>query len=76
MPGAVAPESLVRANAQTKAHEHRQVQPNTPAFPARCWTTYSVILCLQNLPECANGQFSQNRPSLELSPLRPKGDRA
>jgi hypothetical protein len=25
-------------------------------------------LCPQNLPECANGRFSQNRPSLELSP--------
>jgi hypothetical protein len=33
-------------------------------------------LCPQNLPECANGRFSQNRPSLELSPLRPKGGRA
>jgi hypothetical protein len=25
-------------------------------------------LCPQNLPEWANGRFSQNRPSLELSP--------
>ncbi len=43
MPGAVAPESLVRANAQRNAHEHLQVQPNTPAFPARCLTTYTVL---------------------------------
>ena len=35
-----------------------------PAFPAP--------LCGKNLPECANGRLDQNRPSLELSPLRPK----
>jgi hypothetical protein len=29
-------------------------------------------LCPENLAGCANGRFSQNRPLLELSPLRPK----
>src|SRR5882724_8164444 len=35
-----------------------------PAFPAP--------LCPENLSECANGRLRTNRPSLELSPLRPK----
>ena len=39
-----------------------------PAFPAP--------LCPENLSECANGRLRTNRPLLELSPLRPKGDRA
>src|ERR1700739_3070013 len=43
------------------------------AFPARWFTAYSVLLCPQNLPECANGRFSQNRPSLDLSPIALKG---
>jgi hypothetical protein len=30
-------------------------------------------LCPQNLPECANGRFSTNRPSLDLSPFALKG---
>jgi len=28
-----------------------------------------VLLCPKNLSECANGRFSQNRPSLDLSPF-------
>jgi hypothetical protein len=28
-----------------------------------------VLLCPQNLSECANGRLSQNRPSLDLSPI-------
>ncbi len=32
-----------------------------------------VLLCPENLPECANGRFSQNRPSLDLSPFVLKG---
>jgi hypothetical protein len=32
-------------------------------------TAYAVLLCPQNLSECANGRFSQNRPSLDLSPF-------
>src|SRR5262245_6891180 len=33
-------------------------------------------LCPGNLPECANGRLRTNRPLLELSPLRPKANRA
>src|SRR5882757_2821856 len=61
-----------------------------PALPSRCapnaaastasrpaFVTIAIRpLCPKNLPECANGRFSQNRPLLELSPLRPKGGRA
>ncbi len=44
------------------------------AFPARLVLTVSfVLLCPENLPECANGRFSQNRPSLDLSPFVLKG---
>ena len=32
-----------------------------------------ALLCPQNLPECANGRFSTNRPSLDLSPTVLKG---
>jgi transposase len=39
-------------------------------------TAYAVLLCLQNLAECANGRFSQNRPSLDLSPIVLEGHRA
>jgi hypothetical protein len=28
-----------------------------------------VLLCPQNLPECANGRLRTNRPSLDLSPI-------
>jgi hypothetical protein len=48
-----------------------------PSHPASTSVTIAIRpLCPQNLPECANGRFSQNRPLLELSPLRPKGGRA
>src|SRR5260370_2490600 len=36
-------------------------------------TAYFVLLCPKNLPECANGRFSTNRPSLDLSPFVLKG---
>jgi hypothetical protein len=35
-----------------------------------------VLLCLQNLPECANGRLDENRPSLDLIPSVLKGPRA
>src|SRR5215470_13146270 len=34
--------SRVQESAKN-AHEPSQVQPNTPAFPARCLTTYTVL---------------------------------
>jgi hypothetical protein len=33
-------------------------------------------LCPESLAECANGRLVGNRPLLELSPQRPRGDRA
>src|SRR6185312_8375591 len=49
---------------------------NTPAFPAQWLYGLYALLCLQNLAECANGRFSQNRPSLDLSPIVLEGHRA
>src|SRR6188508_1511554 len=40
------------------------------------FTAYFVLLRPQNLAECANGRFSQNRPSLDLSPIVLEGRRA
>jgi hypothetical protein len=36
-------------------------------------TVSFALLCPKNLPECANGRFSTNRPSLDLSPFVLKG---
>src|ERR1700694_4313211 len=48
--------------------------PVHPAFPhAMVLTASFVLLCPKNLPECANGRFSTNRPSLDLSPFVLKG---
>jgi len=48
--------------------------PVHPAFPhAMVLTVSFVLLCPKNLPECANGRFSTNRPSLDLSPFVLKG---
>ena len=69
MPGA-PPHPQPRVQSK-KAHELVTTgSPKHPAFPARMVLTGSfVLLCLQNLSECANGRFSQNRPSLDLSPF-------
>jgi hypothetical protein len=56
-------------------HRTPDAAASTASHPASV-TIAIRPLCPQNLPECANGRFSQNRPSLELSPLRPKGGRA
>jgi hypothetical protein len=57
-------------------HVARLTLPRPP-HPHPASVTIAIRpLCPQNLPECANGRFSQNRPLLELSPLRPKGGRA
>src|SRR6266446_415929 len=42
--------------------------PPHPDRICRCDPT----LCPKNLAECANGRLPTNRPSLELSPYRPK----
>src|SRR5450755_1289795 len=54
----------------------RKTLPRPPHPHPASVTIMIRPLCPQNLPECANGRFSQNRPLLELSPLRPKGGRA
>src|ERR1700758_4531006 len=69
-PGALAPERLREGRVTTGTADI------TPAFPAQWFTAYSALLCLQNLPECANGRFSQNRPSLDLSPKCSQAARA
>jgi hypothetical protein len=43
--------------------------PGSPDIPTQWFTAYIALLCPQNLSECANGRFSQNRPSLDLSPF-------
>jgi len=40
------------------------------------YAVFPAPLCPGNLSECANGRLDQNRPLLELSPLRPKATRA
>ena len=69
MPGASAhPQPCVQ---KWKARKQvTTVTPETSGIPRAMVLTVSfVILCLQNLSECANGRFSQNRPSLDLSPF-------
>jgi hypothetical protein len=39
-------------------------------------TVSFALLCPQNLPEWANGRFSQNRPSLDLSPIVLEGHKS
>jgi hypothetical protein len=58
-----------------RSHRAQNAAASTATHPASV-TIAIRPLCPQNLPECANGRFSQNRPLLELSPLRPKGGRA
>ena len=51
-----------------KCAEH----PHVHRIPLPTSVTIAIRpLCPENLTECANGRFSQNRPLLELSPLRP-----
>jgi hypothetical protein len=59
--------------AKARSHRYRRIHSGLP-----CAVVYGLyaLLCLQNLPECANGRFSQNRPSLDLSPKCSKAARA
>ena len=50
-----------------------QVTPESPGTPRAVVYGLYELLCPQNLPECANGRFSTNRPSLDLSPFVLKG---
>jgi hypothetical protein len=61
----------VRVDALRLVHRsvHRIPRPTSVTIAIR-------PLCPGNLAERANGRLSQNRPLLELSPLRPKGGKA
>ena len=80
-PGAgLAPAVRRAGHTQKKLHSGIQVRPNARPSLRSGLTAYAVLLCPENLPECANGRFSQNRPSLDLSPivlegLEPVGER-
>ena len=80
-PGAgLAPAVRRAGHTQKKLHSGIQVRPNARPSLRDGLTAYAVLLCPENLPECANGRFSQNRPSLDLSPivlegLEPVGER-
>src|SRR5712664_2733672 len=54
---------------QARCRVHRIPHPTSVTIALR-------PLCPESLAECANGWLPTNRPLLELSPLRPRGDRA
>ena len=77
MPGARCTRSLVCSVLVAHECSHHGRTGEHPAFPhAMVLTVSFVLLCPKNLPECANGRFSTNRPSLDLSPFVLKGARA
>jgi hypothetical protein len=63
----------VRRLRYKRLHSGIQVKPNIRPSLRRGLTAYAELLCPENLPECANGRFSQNRPLLDLSPFVLKG---
>jgi hypothetical protein len=68
MPGARSARSLACKVESTRVSHHGHA--GSPGIPCAVVLTVSfVLLCPQNLAECANGRFSQNRPSLDLSPF-------
>ncbi len=76
MPGARCTRDLVCKFAQRSAHEHTGSAEAIRHSLRNGSTAYAALLCLQNLPECADGRFDQNRPSLDLSPFVLEGPRA
>src|SRR5438445_13014534 len=67
------PQPRVR-NEKAHEHSHHRYSQNYPASPhAMVLTVSFVLLCPKNLPEWANGRFSTNRPSRDLSPFVLKG---
>ena len=83
MPSAI---SVVRLRALDRSQTHMNEPPrdhvhapNAAASTASRPASVTIAirpLCPEILAECANGRLIGNRPLLELSPLRPKGDRA
>jgi hypothetical protein len=66
----------VRFALDKTAHEHTGQRETLRPSLRNGFTAYFVLLRPQNLAECANGRFSQNRPSLDLSPIVLEGRRA
>ena len=68
MPGARSARSRAWCVVNTRVSHHGHA--GSPGIPRAMVLTVSfALLCPQNLAECANGRFSQNRPSLDLSPF-------
>jgi hypothetical protein len=73
-----------RQNHTTSPSAHtplvaQELRPAMCVHRIPCPTSVTIAsrpLCPESLAECANGRLRTNRPLLELSPLRPKGDRA
>src|SRR5690348_2244144 len=55
-PDAGCTRGLVCNEKSTRVRNHR-FNRSDPAFPAQWFTAYGALLCLQTLPECANGRF-------------------
>ena len=73
MPDARCTRGPVCKMGKENAHEHTGSAEALRHSLRNGFTAYFVLLCLQNLPECANGRFTPNRPSLDLSPFVLKG---
>src|SRR5260370_37549125 len=65
MPGARCTRGLVCKIVRRNAHEHTGSAETLRHSPRNGFTAYAVLLCPQNLPECANGRLSANRPLLD-----------
>ena len=57
MPGARCTRGLVCNCVQRNAHEHTGTVGTLRHSLRNGFTAYAVLLCPQNLPECANGRL-------------------
>jgi hypothetical protein len=57
MPDARCTRGLVCKMHIEKRTRAYRFSGGNPAFPAQWVTAYAALLCLKNLPECANGRF-------------------
>jgi hypothetical protein len=73
MPGARCTRSLVCSVLVAHECSHHGHAGSSGIPRAMVLTVSFALLCPRNLPECANGRFSTNRPSLDLSPFVLKG---
>jgi hypothetical protein len=75
MPGVCRTRSLAYEGRKYASRHYRYAETVRHSL-RNGFTAYSALLCLQNLPECANGRLDENRPSLDLIPSVLKGPRA